>query len=237
MSVPPSGRQPSSTPSSKGKPDETGKRSDRDFKLPPKKQKTEGKEEQPKKKGLFDIAAEEMKMQDKQQGLSQELKTEEIKTQGITASAAIAQVRQVGQLIESMVETMHIGQIDGQNLASLDLKRSPEVPEAFAGSHLTLSYQENGLSIHFDNFMTPQQQNTAITLVEKNKEQLVQMVQALNAKNIQVTELAIGNHMVALPKIAPLPPPFQPTLTTQAETEQQQRDRGGQREEGEGEPR
>lgn len=224
MSVPPASRRSSSTPPSKGRPDE-GK-SGKEFKLPPKKEHVEAKEEeQQKKKGLFEIAADEMRMQEKQQGLSEEMKTEALSESSATATQAVSEVTQVSQLIQRMVGTMRIGQLDGQDFASMNLKRSSEVPEAFTGSNLTLSYHANGLVIRFDNFMSPQQQNTAITLVEKNKDQLQQMVQALHAKNIQVAELTIGTHTVVLPRIEPLPPPFQPTLTTQAETEQQ-RERG-----------
>jgi len=229
MSVPPASRRPSSSPPSKGRPDEA-KESEKTFKLPPKKDHIEAKEEEhPKKKGLFDIAQEEMKLQDKQQNLSQELKAETVKANEVTATEAVSQVNQVSQLIQRMVETMRIGQIDGKDYASLDLKSSSQVPPAFAGSNLTVSYQANGIVIHFDNFMTPQQQNTAINLVEKNKEQLQQMVQSLNSKNIQIAELSIGTHTVTLPRVEPLPPPFQPTIATQTETEQQ-RERGDEQE-------
>jgi hypothetical protein len=234
MSVPPAKRGQSSTPPGKGRPDET-KHTGKEFKLPPKKQQVEGKEEEAKKKGLFDLAAEEMIMQDKQQSLSQELKAESTKVEEVTATRAVAQVNQIGQLVQQMVETMRVGQIDGQDFASLDLKQSPQVPEAFAGSNLTISYQENGIVIKFDNFMTPQQQNTAITLVEKNKEQLQGMIQALAQKNIQVTEFSIGTHVVALPRVTPTPPPFQPEAALRAETEQQRREREGGEEGGGGE--
>jgi Family of unknown function (DUF5421) len=226
MSVPPASRRPSSTPPSRGRPDETREKGEKDFKLPAKKQHVKESDEEAKKKGLFDIAGKEALLQDKQQRLAQEVKAEAATVGEVTSTEAVAQVRQVDQLIQKMVESMRVGQIDGQDYASLELKKSAEVPEAFAGSNLTVSYHDNGIVIRFDNFMTPQQQNTAITLVEQNKEQLQQMVQTLNAKNIQVNELTIGEHTVALPKVAPLPPPFQPQPATQAETEQQ-RERGG----------
>jgi hypothetical protein len=231
MSVPPAGRQPSSTPPSKGRrPDDT-KKGEKEFKLPPKKQHVKEKEE--KKKGLFDIAAaEEMVAQEKQQNLSQEMKAESVKVGEVSASEAVGQMRQVSQLIQQMVGSMRIGQLGGKDFASLDLKAGAEVPESFAGSHLTISYQENGIVIHFDNF-SPQQQNMAITLVENNPEQLRQLVQALNAKHIQVVELSLGTHTVALPRVAPLPPPFQPPPATQAEAEQQRERGGGEREGGE----
>jgi hypothetical protein len=234
MSVPPT-RRSSSTPPSKGKPDEAKNKEGKDFKLPSRKQPVESKEEKEKKKNLFDIAGEKKIEQWSDQRLAQDYKTEEIKAGEVSKSQATAQVQQVSQLVQRMVETMRIGQIDGKTFASLDLKQGADVPQAFAGSHLTVSYQENGIVIRFDHFMSAQQQNTAITLVEKNKEQLEEMIRTLNAKNIQVHELAIGEHSVTLPRVAPLPPPFQPTSPPRSDAEQQ-RDRGG-REGGQGEGR
>lgn len=224
MSVPPTNRQSSSSPSGKGRPDESGK-AQKKFQLPGRKESLEAKEEEPKKKGIFDLTGNENAIQDKQQALQQQIKTEGVtaaKTAGIEGAA---QVNQIGQIVQKMVESMRIGQINGQDFASVDLKKSADVPQAFAGSNLTVSYQDNGIKIHFDNFMTPQQQNSAIALVEKNKDQLHDMVLALNAKNIQVTELSIGTHTVNLPRIEPLPPPFQAPPPAEGETPQG-RDRG-----------
>jgi hypothetical protein len=228
MSVPPS-RRPSSTPAPKGRPDEkTDKTEGKEFKLPARKQPMEGKEEQqPKKKGLFDIAAMEVTVQAKEQGVSQQMKTQAAAAGAVTGAEAVAQVRQIGQLVQKTVESMQIGQVGEAHFTRLNLKTSAEVPVAFAGSNLTVSYQQNGVVIKFDNFMSPQQENNAITLVEKNKEQLQDMVQALSSKNIQVTELSIGNHTIALPRVQPLPPPFQPTAAPRGEAEQQ-RGRGDQ---------
>ena len=233
MSVPPAGRRPSSTPSSKDSPDDT-KESQRHFQMPGRKEKAQEQEE--KKKGLFDLAQEDMGIQKKQQGLQQNIKSEEIDIAQttVTGASAAAQVTQVGQLIQKMVETMHIGQVGGKDFASVDLKTSADVPNAFAGSNLTVSYETNSLTIHFDNFMTPQQQNIAINMVEQNKEQLLQMVEALGAKNIQIAELSIGAHVIALPRPAGLPAPFQPVLT--AETESTRREDQGYKERDQGEP-
>ncbi len=233
MSVPPAGRRPSSTPSSKNNPDDT-KESQRPFQMPGRKEKAQEQEE--KKKGLFELAQEDMGVQAKQQGLQQSIKSEEIEPglTAVTGTAAAAQVTQVGQLIQKMVETMHVGQVGGKDFASVDLKTSADVPQAFAGSNLTISYETNNLTIHFDNFMTPQQQNTAINLVEQNKEQLLQMVEALGAKNIQIAELSIGTHVVALPRQTGLPAPFQPLLT--AETESTRQEDQGYKEREQGDP-
>jgi hypothetical protein len=241
MTVPPSDRRPSSTPPGKQGPEDS-KKTDKPFHLPG--ERKEGVEEGigEKKKGLFDLKSDdkseekkkkvfdmtsgEVALQSKQQGLQENIPSTvgEVQATAKIASAAVAQVSQVGALIQKMVETMHVGQVGGKDFATLNLKTSVDVPPAFANSNLTVSYKDNGITIHFDNFMTPQQQNQAINLVEKNKEQLVQMVQTLNAKNIQVKELTIGSHVVALPHVEGRPAPFQPILT--AETE-----RGRRREE------
>jgi hypothetical protein len=233
MSVPPSSRRPSSTPPSKGTP-EQDKEPTKKFHLPGKKEhvkeKDEGEEKlMSKKKGLFDLTGQEANIQAKQQQLhQQDVEAAGAKASDISAVEAQAQVSQVSKIIQDMVAGMRVGQVEGQDFASMQLKQSAEVPPAFAGSNLTLSFQENGLTIRFDNFMTPQQQNTAINLVEQNKDQLQQMVQALNAKNIQVAELSIGTHTVAIPRVEPLPPPFQPPPAAGAETRQQQERGGGE---------
>jgi hypothetical protein len=223
MSVPPSGRRPGSTPPSKGRrPDDEESKTEKSFRLPQRKGGVQEKDEEPKKKGLFDLTSKEVApMQEKQPGLQPNVKEVQAKAESTAAIGEKAQITQISQLVQRMVETMRIGQIDGKDIASLDLKKGPEVPQAFAGSNLTVSYEVNGITIHFDNFMTPQQQNSAIALVEKNKEQLIEMVQALNAKNIQVHELSIGTHTVTLPRVEPLPPPFQPPPSAEAETRQQ----------------
>lgn len=226
--IPPGGGKPASTPPSKGKgrPEESKNSTGKQFELPGKKEKVEEREE--KKKGLLDIAGEKLSVQERQASLGQNLKTEAAGAEKSTAVEAKAQVSQVGQLIQKMVASMRIGEIEGKNLLTAQLKASAEVPQAFSGSSLSLSYEANGLSIHFDHFMTPQQENNAITLVEKHKDQLEQMIQALHSKNIQVVGLTIGNHQVNLPQIQPLPPPFQATPPSGAETQQQQRERQDQ---------
>jgi hypothetical protein len=236
MSVPPS-RRSGSTPPSKGRPEEAEEAKEKggkEFKLPPRKQSFEEKEPEeqlPKKKGLFDIAASmEMPVQAKEQGLQKAMDVQELKATGLTAAEAVQQVSRISQLIQRTVESMHIGQFNQQSYASLQLKAAPEVPPSFAGSNLTISYHENGISIRFDNFMTPQQQNTAITLVERHKEQLQDMVQALNSKNIQIAELAIGTHTISLPRVQPLPPPFK--IEPPSPGTEQQRERGDQEREG-----
>ncbi|MCH9625035.1 MAG: hypothetical protein S4CHLAM123_02010 [Chlamydiales bacterium] len=227
-SIPPSsGNNP---PSNQPAKDKSVQGKGKEFKLPKEKQRTnekkgrpQGKEEEPKKKkNILDVAGDEAQVQQKQPGVQQDIKTAELKSEQVAASIAKGQVDQVGKLIQRMVGSLRIGEIDGQNLASLNLKQVPEVPESFAGSNLTLSYHEGALAIRFDNFMTPQQENTAITMVEKNKEQLEQMIQNLAAKNIHIAEMRIGEHVITLPEVQALPRPFETTAAFQPQTRQQQ---------------
>lgn len=153
--------------------------------------------------------------------------------EGIDKAATTASqtpVSTVGQLILAMVDKMQVGTVEGKNFASMDISTEANVPEAFAGSHLTLSFEENGLVIHFDNFDSPQQEQNAINLIENNKEQLTQMLQALQTKNIQLTEFNVGNQSITLPRVEPLPPPLQPTPRPptggEAERERGERERG-----------
>lgn len=223
MSVPPT--RPSSTPPSKGGdegPDDKKTRK-KDFNLPGKQEKQEEK-----KKGLFDIASEVKEMRQE----VQQQQAEETKADRTEAISAKEQVTQIGQLIQKMVTQMQVGAVGGKDFARMTLAESRDVPQAFAGSNLTLSYQDNGLIIRFDNFMTPQQQQNALLLIENNKDQLTQMIQSLQAKNIQVAELNIGDRTISLPKIEPLPPPFQPSEPAGAETRGERE--GGREGQGEG---
>lgn len=217
MSVPPSSR-PSSTPSSKEKErerePEPAAGTKKDFRLPNKE-----KDKDEKKKSLFDLAGGEAP------GVKQDsLETSMSEGQHISQMSAVSakdQVAQIGQLIQKMVAAMQIGTAGGKHFASVTLKASHEVPVAFAGSNLTLNYKENGLAIRFDHFADVQQEQNAVFLVEKNKEQLIQMLRSCEAKNIHVSEFNIGSHTIALPRVQPLPPPFQPSEAGPGETRQE----------------
>jgi len=230
MAVPPPS-QPSSTPSSQGDDNQPtqGKKTKKDFTLPTKGKKDEGDQ---KKKNLFDIAGSvDQEVKELKQDIQDSKMMEAQEASSIQGSQAKASVQAISRLIQNVVAEMRVGQIDGKDFTSMNLSTtSADIPEAFSGSNLTLSYQANALVIHFDNFMTPQQENNAITLVEKNKEQLLEMVQTLQAKNINIQEMSIGKHIVSLPRVETLPPPFQPTEAGSAETRQ---DREQQREGGE----
>ncbi len=222
MAVPPPSQPSGTSPSSSGRNEpEESKRSKKEFKLPDKKQ-----EKQDQGSGA-ETGVKELK-----QSVEDQKKAELTKASEVQSSQAQAAVKAVGQLIQRMVSEMRVG----ENFANMTLSKG-DVPEAFQGSNLTISYQENALVIRFDNFMTPQQENNALTLVEKNKEQLQEMLQTLQAKNITVHELSIGNQKIALPRVEALPPPFQAAQPSGAETrrdQQQQQQGGGGGEEGAG---
>lgn len=232
MSVPPPSTPPS-TPPSRGRddgPHKSRRHRDKDFRLPEKKDK----EEETKKKNLFEIAAEGQKVK---QELAQE-KMEALKgVEKMGSIEAKSQVSQIGRLIQQMVESMRVGTAGGKEFASLTLAKDQTVPQAFAGSNLSLSFQEKGLVIRFDNFTTPQQEQLAINMVEQNKEQLAQMIQALQAKNIQIAELNIGDRKISLPRIEPLPPPFAAFEPEAPSPRREGGEQGGPGEEGEEEPR
>lgn len=221
MSVPPS-RRSSGASSSNGESEGPGetKKSKIDFKLPKKDQKLD---QEKKKKNLFDLVGGEQGMRDFLREIAQDQKAAMVKTSEIQAAPEKSAITFMNRLIERLVTDLKIGQIGGRDFASLNLSKS-EVPEAFAGSNLTLSYQMDGLTIHFDN-MTPQQINNAINLIEKNQEQLLDLVRALQGKNINLHELSIGSHVIALPRVQPLPPPFQPSQAGAGETRQEREQR------------
>jgi hypothetical protein len=193
------------------------------------------KEEREKKKGLFDLmfatAAKELK-QEVSAAPKGEIKETAGSTVALTGSEAMSKV---AQLIQRMVSEMHVGSVDGQNFASLTLSKGIDVPQAFRDSSLTLSFQQGSLTVQFDHFSTPQSEQTAIYIVENNKAQLQDMMQALAAKNIQLAELTIGQYQIALPRVETLPPPFQVTAPAAAEAEPYGEGGEGEGEAGEGE--
>lgn len=224
MSVnPPQPSRSPSTSSAKKTPEEELRKKGKEFKLP---NKTGKKEEEEKKKTLFALAQEVMAEQGKQQHFSAEMQKVE-KGEAIAPKEAAAQVAKISQLVLSLVDSLHVAEVGGKGLALLNLKDSSDVPAPFAGSTISLTQQDEGLIIHFDNFADPQQQNLAITLVEKNKEQLEDMIQALNAKNIQVAELSLGEHVITLPRVIPPQTPIQPiALAARSQSSHEQREQG-----------
>ncbi|NGX60623.1 MAG: hypothetical protein K940chlam9_00089 [Chlamydiae bacterium] len=235
--IPPS-KQTSSSPTAPSKGDKKEPESanggqQKEFRLSQRKKDEQEVDEKKKKQNLFDLSAEDQKQLEVGTQAKQGAEVKEAgKLEGI---AAQTQVQQVVKLIQKMVTTMQIGQVGGRDMASLTLEKGGDVPEAFSGSNLSLQFTENGLTIHFDNFMTPQQEQNAMLLIEKNKEQLTDMVRALQAKNIQIAELSIGKYTVNLPKVEPLPPPFQTIQPSGAETRQQrEKEEGGGEEKGGG---
>ena len=138
-----------------------------------------------------------------------DLGSETAEAKGIGSVEAQQQVARIGELIQRMVNQLQVGTIGGKDFASVDLKATPDVPSFFANTTLTLTQTSDGLVIRFSNFEDPQQQTAAVFAVEQNKEQLQQMLANLQAKNIAVAEMQLGNYSVTLPRVEALPPPFQ----------------------------
>jgi len=251
MKIPPSG-QPSPGVSGEGeaepsRPSRPKRDTGREFRMPGRKEekgkeklkekvKEKEKEEEKKKKVLADVTYAEAPKELKQGvAMGAEVKGAE-KVATLTPAEAMGKIT---QLIQNMATEMRVGTVGGQNFVSLTLGKGPEVPQVFTDAHLTINVQPGGLVIQFDRFSSPQNEQTAIFIVEQNKEQLEDMMRVLAAKNIQVAQLNIGAHQVALPRIEPLPPPFQPAAPTGAEGRfpGEEGGEGGEGGEGEGEER
>ncbi len=190
-----------------------------------KKFELKGKEEKGSQKedaNLFALMAE---TQQKGEQLAQQSKME-----GVQASQKVADVQaasQIRAIIMKTVETMAVGKVGATDIAHLDLKAG-EVPGAFAGASLNIAKTGNELTVNFTHFATPAMEAQAINLVEHNKEQLAQLVQALQVKGIQITELNVGNRSIALPKVEPLPSPMKISsseLGTQADRQRQREEK------------
>lgn len=194
-SVPPS-TQPASTPPSKdsnGPSDKNKKTGARAFSLPKKEVKPE--------EGMVGNPMTSSPLK----GLEGEKATLEQAqaTPSITPSASVASI---SKLIQRVVAEMQVG----QQRTEMTLKSAEDVPPEFRNSHLSLSYENNGLAIHFHTFPNPQQANQAAQLISQHKAELAQMVSALQAKNIRVSELRIGDQTISLPRIEPVFSPLSP---------------------------
>lgn len=203
--IPPSRDNPysSSLPSqgSEGPKDAKVKRANRDFELPQKKKEKFPKDKKEKKKDdLGDIFTGMRNVESLKSQVTPEHDIGEVK--GITKSAGAGStaVGQIGKLIQKLVSEMRIGKVGEKSIVEMTLS-AKTAPEVFAGSNLTLSYKENALVIHFDNFTTPQQERNALVLVEQNKKQLLSLMEVLQSKNIMVNEFSIGTHKITLPRL------------------------------------
>lgn len=229
MQIPPSKFPPSSSTSGKesgpGRVSSDKGKTGKDFKLPSTQEKgtdqgTDEKEIAKKGKGktLFDVSAAKTSDQTADE-LAQIAAAGETGTTSAQQMASIdsqASVAKIADLITTMVDRVGIGTIGGKSYASLDLKASPEVPDFFAGATLTLTQTDRGLNIQFTN-MTTQQQQAAVTAIEQNKQQLAQLQLNLQARNITLANLQIGDRIITLPQVQPTKPIEPPAKTVETE--------------------
>lgn len=190
--LPPQNNPPPSNSSSSSSGPRDDKTRRKDFKLPEKKKEGKGDGQKEEAAIAADVAASKVQSQ--------------IKEEGATASAiaatqkseAASHATQIAEMIHKMCQTLQVGQVGGKDFVSADLKAS-EVPSYLAGVNMTVTQTDKGIVVQFSQFATPYQQTNAIFAIEQNKEALSALVDNLQARNISLAELQIGNHMVTLP--------------------------------------
>ncbi len=227
MGVPPTNLPPSSSGGSQES--SSGKVQDRkpkkNFQLPSKAdQEGGGKGKDVLPDAIQEPAAVKGQLEEGQ--LAAETTAQSEVTQTASASAAAA-VGKIGELIGQMVSQLAVGTVDGKTFASLDL--TTDVPEYLANTTLTLTQSENGLVVNITNFESLGQQQTAILNIQQQQEQLQQLVNNLQVKNIQLVDFQIGGHSINLPTAETVTPIEAPPIAPEAQREEGQRggDEGG----------
>lgn len=127
-----------------------------------------------------------------------------------TSTMTVSQVdlQWVEQLVTSTVESLLVADIDGKQLAEIVLDNSNTVPAAFCGANLTLVQTGEEISVSFSNFVDQAQLTEATQLVQQNPKQLVSLVESLKARQLNLTELVVGNVAVSLPTIEKIETPL-----------------------------
>jgi len=115
-------------------------------------------------------------------------------------------IDKITALIQQMVDGMRIGQVDGKESVSIDLKTTPEVPHFLTGANLTITQVEKGtITVHFTN-LSESNLKVAINVMEQRRGELENLIQNLHMKNITLAELCIGEQRVVIPRVESLTP-------------------------------
>ncbi|MCB1180440.1 MAG: DUF5421 family protein [Chlamydiia bacterium] len=166
-------------------------------------------------------------------GVDQSNKIIDAEVAAATSKGLNTDVAKITGIIKALVDKLYSGVIEGKKVTGMELKATNEIPEAFRGIQLTITETDRGLVINFSNFSNETQANAALRLVQGNQGQLVQLVNALQGKNIQLASIQIGNTNLQLQQT---PGQEGAAYFQQGEGDQQRQQGEGESEEGEDEP-
>ena len=129
-----------------------------------------------------------------------------IETNAVTMSQI--DLQWVEQLVLSTVESLLVADVDGKQLVEIVLDNNSTVPEAFCGANLTLVQTGEDVAVTFSNFVDQDQVAGAMQLVQQNPEQLTSLVESLKSRQLNLTELVVGNVAVSLPVLEKVETPL-----------------------------
>lgn len=153
---------------------------------------------------------------------------------GIQATSSVAvssiDLAWVEDIIASVVESMLIGEIDGQKMVEITLSDKADVPFIFSKSNLSIVQDGNEISISFSNFMDEVQAMDANQLVTSNPMQLQGLITSLKDKNLTLTSMKIGAQVVQLPTLEESQTPLHMIAAAiRHQDEEQDQEQGDQR--------
>lgn len=125
-------------------------------------------------------------------------KPSEIETKGtspvesVKAGELAGKIKQVNALIKTSLEGLQVG----EKSALMTLKAGATVPNELVGAKISLAMEGQKITINFDMSGTISEAK-AIQLIEASKSQIENLAQSLQAKNLTLAELSIGNNSIA----------------------------------------
>lgn len=161
-----------------------------------------------------------------QNNIQQVLPTQVSETATISQTSS-ADLRWMSDLILSTVETLLVGELQGEQFVEMGLSAHHDVPSAFIGANVSLVQSGQELTVSFSNFQDITQQQEAQHLVLSQQEQLQSLISALQARNLQLKSMSVGQHVVQLPQVEEVRSPLHmiaATMRNQHEEQGQQQD-------------
>lgn len=172
--------------------------------------KTESKEKPDKNKEALDSEQASL-LQSSSTNIKGEGVVEDVAKTTLSAVEAKVSIDKITALVRKMVDTMQVGRVEGKETVSMDLKVTAQVPSFLSGANLSITQVEKGIiTISFTN-LSESNLKIAVAVMEQRQGELTQLVQDLQAKNITIAQLQIGEQSIALPQAevsAPTPPYF-----------------------------
>ncbi|EPP36262.1 DUF5421 family protein [Chlamydia avium] len=152
----------------------------------------------------------------------------EMVVENTAVTMASADLTWIQEVIANTVESMVVAELNGEQLVELVLDSQGNVPEVFSGANLTLVQSGADLSIKLSNFMDNAQVEEAVSVINGNPEQLVNLVTSLKGHQLNLKEFMVGSNVVQLPTIEEVQTPLHMIAASIHRKDEQHHDRQDQ---------